>query len=203
MYLPTNTHPTIIEGYKQQQALYAGAMRSKQVSWLHVILDEAPSYQPWQTHPVSRGTVRLNVSDPEGEPIVDYRGVSNPVDLDIMVEIVKFLRRFMTTGVLAKYDAVETVPGSEVQTDDQLAEWARAQIIPSVYHPIGTASKMPRKWGGVVNEELLVYGLERLSVADASIMPVAIGGTTSMTVYAIAEKVGHFTYPLMSYSASS
>lgn len=48
---------------------------------------------------------------------------------------------------------------------------------------------MPRKWGGVVDEELLVHGVRRLSVVDASIMPTIVGATTSMNVYAVAEKV--------------
>ncbi|GAB1312631.1 hypothetical protein MFIFM68171_02841 [Madurella fahalii] len=57
-----------------------------------------------------------------------------------------------------------------------------------MFHPIGTAAKMKRKWGGVVDEQLLVYGVKGLSVVDTSIMPTLVGGTTSMTVYAIAEK---------------
>lgn len=78
-----------------------------------------------------------------------------------------------------------------------------AQIIPSVYHPAGTCAKMPREWGGVVDEDLKVYGVTGLSIVDASIFPTLIGATTSMTVYAVAEKVGfpfrerHLSLPLL------
>lgn len=35
----------------------------------------------------------------------------------------------------------------------------------------------------------MVYGVRGLSVVDASMMPTIVAGTTSMTVYAVAEKV--------------
>lgn len=188
-FLPKGTDCTIVAGYKQQKNIYARAMRDNTISFLECMLGGSPSCSPQNVHPVSRGTVTLNTTDPESEVIVDYRAASNPIDIDIMVEAIKFFRRFITTGDLAEYEALEEVPGAEYQTDEELAEWARETIIPSVYHPVGTAAKMPRKWGGVVDEDLLVYGVEGLSVVDASIMPTLVGSTTSMTVYAIAEKV--------------
>ncbi|KEZ42395.1 Glucose oxidase [Scedosporium apiospermum] len=187
-FLPKGTDCTIVAGYKQQKKIYARAMRDNTISFLECMLGGSPSCSPQNVHPVSRGTVTLNTTDPESEVIVDYRAASNPIDIDIMVEAIKFFRRFITTGDLAEYEALEEVPGAEYQTDEELAEWARETIIPSVYHPVGTAAKMPRKWGGVVDEDLLVYGVEGLSVVDASIMPTLVGSTTSMTVYAIAEK---------------
>ncbi|SPO02312.1 related to alcohol oxidase [Cephalotrichum gorgonifer] len=187
-YLPAGTHATVVEGYARQKSLYARAMRDNSLSFLECMLGGSPSCSPQNVHPVSRGTVSLNATDPEGEVIVDYRAGSNPLDIDIMVELVKFFRRYITGGDLEAYGAQEVSPGADVGTDEELAAWARGTIIPSVYHPVGTAAKMPREWGGVVDEELLVYGVEGLSVVDASIMPTIVGGTTSMTVYAIAEK---------------
>jgi choline dehydrogenase len=188
-FLANGTHPTIIEGYKQQQRIYAKAMHSNGVTFFKHLINGSPSSSPQNSRPVSRGTVLINPKDPESEPIVDYRAASNPIDLDILVEVVKFTRRYMLQGDLARYNATEVVPGAMYQTDDQIKEWVRGQVIPSVYHPIGTASKMPREWGGVVDEDLLVHGVKNLRVIDASIMPTIVGATTSMTVYAIAEKV--------------
>lgn len=59
----------------------------------------------------------------------------------------------------------------------------------SQYHPVGACPKMPLEIGGVVDEELKVYGVKGPSVVDASIMPLIVGDTTQSTVYAIAEKV--------------
>ena len=48
---------------------------------------------------------------------------------------------------------------------------------------------MPRKLGGVVNEDLLVYGAKKLRIVDAGIQPTLIGATTCQIVYAVAEKI--------------
>ncbi|KAK2763108.1 hypothetical protein FQN54_009742 [Arachnomyces sp. PD_36] len=186
-FLPESYDETLIEGYRQQHKIFSRLMRSSGVTFLEMMM-HSPGGTVQNLHPMSRGTVLIDPANPEGEVLVDYRAVTNPIDMDVMVEIIKFMRRYMTTGELEQYEAIETVPGANVTTDEQLASWARDQIIPSVFHPIGTASKMPRKWGGVVDEDLLVYGVENLSVIDASVQPTLVGATISMAVYAVAEK---------------
>jgi choline dehydrogenase len=47
---------------------------------------------------------------------------------------------------------------------------------------------MPLELGGVVDEELRVYGVQNVRIVDASIMPILIGGNPCQAVYAIAEK---------------
>lgn len=47
---------------------------------------------------------------------------------------------------------------------------------------------LKREWGGVVDSKLRVYGVRGLRIVDASIFPMAVGGHTSSTVYAVAEK---------------
>lgn len=167
-------------------------MRRTGLAWFGAGLggSETVRCTPQNLHPVSRGTVTIDLEDPEGrEPIVDYRGAVNPIDIDIVVEYVKFWRRYVSSGILAPYNATETEPGPGYETDEALRGWVKRTLVPSLFHPIGTAAKMKREWGGVVDEELLVYGVKGLSVVDASIMPTLVGATTSMTVYAIAEKV--------------
>ncbi|KAK4221500.1 hypothetical protein QBC38DRAFT_504854 [Podospora fimiseda] len=187
-YLPKNTHPTIVAGYQQQKRLYAREMRSLGLSFLRIAVTTAlsgndssiVSWQPVNIHPLSRGTVLIDPSNPEAEPIVNYRAASNPLDFTLYVESLYFLSKLMAT-----VNATEISPGPNV-TD--LTAWLRGKTIPSVYHPVGTAPKMPREWGGVVDEKLRVYGVKGLRVVDASIMPTLVGATTSMSVYAIAEK---------------
>ncbi|KAK1764370.1 hypothetical protein QBC33DRAFT_594902 [Phialemonium atrogriseum] len=159
-YLPDGTHPTIVAGYKQKQRVYTAAMRSRVVSFLEYMMSGSPTYSPQNVHPVSRGTIAGNTTDPEAEVVVGYRAATNLVDVDLMVEQIMFFRRFMTAGVLAQYNATESVPGAEVQT--------------------GRAAR---------RVDTGFYRAERnLSVPDASIMPTIVGSTTSMTVYTVAEK---------------
>jgi choline dehydrogenase-like flavoprotein len=54
---------------------------------------------------------------------------------------------------------------------------------------------MPLEMGGVVSPDLRVHGIERLSVVDASIMPLAPATHLDATVYAVAEKVGLLILP--------
>lgn len=187
-HLPSSYTDEQVEGYRQQQAVFSRLMRSPNTTFNEMMM-MGPGGSIQNLHPASRGTVRLDTANPEGEVLVDYRGGTNDVDLEVMAENVHFMRRYMTEGELAQYEARETSPGLAVETTEQLMEWARGTIIPSVYHPIGTCAKMPKEWGGVVDEDLFVYGVGRLSITDASIFPTNVGATTQQSVYAVAEKV--------------
>jgi hypothetical protein len=187
-HLPESYTTEQVEGYRQQQSVYSRLMRSPDTSFNMMMLF-GPGGSIQNLHTLSRGLVTLNSTNPEGTVIVDYRAGTNDIDLDIMAENILFVRRWMAQEALAKYEPFETFPGSTYTTAAQLIQWSKGQIIPSVYHPVGTCAKMPRELGGCVAEDLLVHGAKKLSVIDASIMPTIVGGNTQMTVYAVAEKV--------------
>jgi choline dehydrogenase len=190
-YLPdgNSSHPTLIAGYKAFQKLHAKQLRRKNVSFLGQMLSASPGGLVENLHVLSHGTININPERPEAEPVVDYRALTNPADMDIMVEMVWWMRKYMKSEDFAKYAPAETTPGANVVEYDDIAAWIRRQYTPTIYHPVGTAAKMPRELGGVVGEDLKVHGTERLSIVDASIMPSIPGGPTSQTVYAVAEKV--------------
>jgi len=79
-----------------------------------------------------------------------------------------------------------SVFGEEGVTDDALMALVR-QRADTVYHPVGTC-RMGADDMAVVDPELRVRGIERLRVADASIMPALIGGNTNAPAIMIAEK---------------
>ncbi len=144
-------------------------------------------------HPLSRGTVTINPKNPYfSQPSVDYRALSNPADSDVLVEFTYFTRQYFLNTSLRNYGPVEVWPGANVTTPADLVAAIRSSLNPSVFHPIGTAAMMPRELGGVVDEDLLVYGVTGLSVVDASVMPDLPGAYTQQTVYAVAEKVSPF-----------
>ena len=47
---------------------------------------------------------------------------------------------------------------------------------------------MDRSLGGVVSQDLLVYGTSNVRVVDASVLPFQIDGHLTSTLYAIAER---------------
>ncbi|KAK0109901.1 hypothetical protein ONS95_002572 [Cadophora gregata] len=191
--LSLGTHPTIVAGYRAQLKLMAAAARSKNTAWLQMGLGGNPfgvaDQWVFNIHPLSRGTVHLDPSDPNGEPLVDYRMLSNPVDLRVAVALFKGIRAYYgSQGAMKRLTPVETKPGANVTSDADIEEFLKKTLDPSQYHPVGTCPKMPLELGGVVDEELRVYGVEGLSVVDASIMPLIVGATMQSTVYAVAEK---------------
>lgn len=184
-HVAEETAPEVLAGYEAQRALYAREMRARDLSFLNYIVGPGPGASPINLHITSRGTVRVNAEDPEGDPVVDYRALSVPTDVELMASYLRFFRRLFTTGELGRWNATEVWPGE----DADLEAFVRDGYNPQGWHPVGTAAKMRRELGGVVDDQLRVYGVGRLRVADASVMPTLIGGATQLTAYVIGEKV--------------
>jgi len=86
----------------------------------------------------------------------------------------------------------ETLPGADVQTDDELLDFAFRNGS-TTYHLIGTARMGPREDPtAVVDDRLLVHGMTGLRVVDASIMPAMVSANTYATTLMIAEKAADF-----------
>ncbi|KAI1358091.1 hypothetical protein F5Y08DRAFT_351216 [Xylaria arbuscula] len=188
--LPKDTHPTVLAGYKEQMKSMAAAIRSPNTAFYnHVITGGASSGTIVDLHPLSRGTVNINTKDPfKSEPVVDYRALTNPVDLDVMLEIIRFTKRYFFETRLREFGPVQLQPPASMTDPEDLKKFLRQNVNPSYFHPVGTCAMLPRELGGVVDEELKVYGVKGLRVVDASVMPVLVGANTCQTTYAIAEK---------------
>ena len=77
-------------------------------------------------------------------------------------------------------------PGEAVQSEDEMVEEIRVRGVSNL-HPVGTC-RMGREVDAVVDPRLRVHGIERLRVADASIMPQVPGGNTNAPSIMIGEK---------------
>lgn len=143
-------------------------------------------------HPLSRGSVHLNTSDPVGsKPVINPSFLDNEYDIRAFIEAAKFTRRLASAEPLRSLWATgegEFEPGvAAVQSDAQWREWVKENLF-TVCHPSGTAPMLPRHEGGVVDSNLLVYGTSNLRVVDWSVMPVQISGHPQTAVYGIAER---------------
>jgi len=140
-------------------------------------------------HPLSRGSVHIDPAAPlTGKPRIDPRYLSNPYDLQALVESVRFAGRVARTEPMRSMWTEEFEPGSRVAMGDdaQVAEFVKANVL-SFFHPVGTAAMMPLKDGGVVDKDLRVHGVRNLRVVDASVFPFILSAHIQTAVYGVAE----------------
>jgi choline dehydrogenase-like flavoprotein len=138
-------------------------------------------------HPLSKGNVHVpsrNISD---KPIINPNYLSHPYDLQAATNLAKYLRTIASSKPMSDVWSEEYEPGKAVQTDEDWKNYALNNTL-SIYHPIGTASMLPEKDGGVVNPDLKVYGVKNLRVVDASIIPLLPSAHLQTLIYGIAEK---------------
>jgi choline dehydrogenase len=151
-------------------------------------LDDFPGITAgaWQMRPLSRGYVEAKSPNPADAPAINPRYLSDPTDRRAIVGGLRFVRRLFAAPALALYLGEEILPGAQVQTDDELLDYAR-QKGSTVYHATCTC-KMGNDAMAVVDDQLQVHGLERLRVIDASVMPTVTSTNTNAPTIMIAEK---------------
>ena len=138
--------------------------------------------------PLSRGTIGLDPANPSGPPIVQYNTLMNPVDTDVLVASVRRNRKYWSNALLKKFSPVETLPGAQASTDQQIIDAFKGLLQPSFAHPSGSCAMMSENLGGCVSSQLLVYGTKKLSIVDASILPLIPACHLQATMYGVAEK---------------
>ena len=141
---------------------------------------------PCVLHPKSRGYIALRSTNPEEAPIIQPNYFSDEADMQVLIEGVKIARKLGGTEAFSPFRDVETHPGSQAQSDEEIAEYIRNHV-ETLYHPVGTC-KMGNDSMAVVDAHLRVRGVEGLRVIDASIMPTVVGGNTNAPTIMIAEK---------------
>ena len=143
-----------------------------------------------QSVPFSRGSSHVASADPDEEPRIDPRFFSHPSDLDIMAHHLLVLEGFPLTSPLSAFfkNNGQRIPPRTAITDLESAQKYLRENAMTTYHSCGTAAMLPREKGGVVGQDLVVYGTRNLRVVDASIFPVIPLGNPMSTVYAVAER---------------
>ena len=193
-YLRPGIDAKVLAGHRAQRKVLLAALSTPKIAMMEFIFLSGPNRRvqaPLSVslqHSFSRGYIEINSTDPFEAPIIDFRTGSNPVDLDIYVEALRFCRKVIATESIQILQPTELTPGPLIQTDDGLRAYLE-NTLTTMFHPSGTASMMKREWGGVVDDRLKVYGSTNLRIVDASIQPLIPATHLQATVYAVAEKV--------------
>ena len=150
-----------------------------------------PSCHAFQAHvgpmrPTSRGFVKLKSSNPIDSPRIQFNYMQTEHDLNEMREGIKIARNIFHQKAFDHYRGKEISPGENINSDDGLNNFIRSKG-DTAYHPSCTC-KMGNDDMSVVDQNLKVYGVEKLRVVDASIMPNIVSGNLNATTVMIAEK---------------
>jgi choline dehydrogenase len=140
----------------------------------------------WQMRPLSRGYVEAKTRNPRDMPAINPRYMSEDTDRRAVIGGLRFARRLFDAPALKQYTGVETFPGVNVQSDDELLDYARGYG-GTCYHASCTCL-MGDHGLAVVDDHLRVHGLENIRVIDASVMPAVTSTNTNAPTIMIAEK---------------
>ena len=146
------------------------------------------------TRSFSRGSVHIGSADPATYPLIDPAYFAHPLDVEIAARSVLHAKKVVTTepfrSKLKKDASGNLIPMPNMPPPsglDEAMEFARNNTV-TEYHPIGTCAMLPEDKGGVVDQELRVYGTNNVRVCDASTFPLHVQGNIVSLVYAVAEK---------------
>jgi choline dehydrogenase len=136
--------------------------------------------------PLSRGEVQLRSNRPHDRPRIHARYLSEPRDLDALLEGIRVSREIIHAKPFDVFRGPEIFPGEKAISHAGLVDVVRRKA-ETIYHPVGTC-RMGNDDESVVDGELRVREVTGLRVVDASVMPRLIGGNTNAPVIMIAEK---------------
>jgi len=137
--------------------------------------------------PKSTGSVRLSSSNPRARPVVDLGTLSAPEDISILRKGLKFALELSKILEASKWAEMQPFELPSSSSDESLDQWVR-KTAQTEFHYSSTCKMAPEHEGGVVDEQLRVYEIQNLRVADASVFPSILATHTQAPTVAVAEK---------------
>jgi choline dehydrogenase len=141
---------------------------------------------PVHLTPEGRGTVRLRSRDPLAAPEIRFNFLKSANDFNAILHGMRICREIAKQTALEPFVVEEILPGAEVTSEEELRKDIRARGVSNL-HPVGTC-RMGHGVDAAVDPQLRVHGIDRLRVADASIMPSIVAGNTNAPSIMIGEK---------------
>lgn len=143
-------------------------------------------------NPTSRGRVWITSPRIEDAPSILANYLCTEEDRLVAAESLRLTRRIASMPALARYKPQELKPGTQFQSDEDLARLA-GDIGTTIFHPVGTC-RMGRAddAGAVVDPRLRLRGVSGVRIADASVMPTITSGNTNSPTLMIAERAAEW-----------
>ncbi len=133
--------------------------------------------------PESRGQIMVSGPDPHAHPLIDHGYLSDPDGHDLTV-----LRDglVMAETLLDQPSLSSVLVGAphRDRSDDAIR-----RDVQHYYHPVGTAAMGSDEHTSVCDAQGRVHGLDRLVVADASLMPRIPRANTNIPAVVVGERI--------------
>ena len=137
----------------------------------------------------SRGHVKLADLNPLSDPIISANYLSDKRDIQAILDGIKIVRDLIKAPSFKELCGDEIFPGIKKQSDDELTEEIKNHLN-TQWHLSGTASMgKANNPNAVVDNHGKVFGVDKLRVVDASIMPRVTNGNTNSPTIMLAEKL--------------
>jgi choline dehydrogenase len=134
--------------------------------------------------PASQGRLRLTGPNPLDPLQIDPGTLDEPADFKALAKAVQLCREIGNSAPLRPFAKREVMPGP---LDGPGMENFIRNGVATIWHQTCTA-KMGRDAMSVVDENLKVYGIEGLRIADGSILPRVTTGNTMAPCVVIGER---------------
>ncbi|KAI9662820.1 MAG: hypothetical protein M1821_007866 [Bathelium mastoideum] len=143
--------------------------------------------------PTSRGKVVITSADSQDPPLIDPNYYSTRVDQRALMWATRqVLKAMLESSALRDVVEAESPPQIEGLEFQPLTADAADSVIDDRIQKTGVAhahSGGTAAMGSVTDAECRVKGVKGLRVADASVIPIPVGGHPQSTLYAMAEQV--------------
>jgi len=125
----------------------------------------------------SEGVLEISSADPDAPLSIMPNWLTTEHDRHAIVELVRYIRRYVAQPALAGVIAEEIQPGAMVDSDEEILDFMFSNASCGT-HAVRSC-RMGRDPESVVDERLRVRGVQGLRVVDCSIMPGLISGNTN------------------------
>ncbi|WP_218035515.1 GMC family oxidoreductase [Pseudomonas denitrificans (nom. rej.)] len=139
--------------------------------------------------PHSRGQIRLHSADMRDDPLIELNLLQDERDMATMLKGVKLVHQILEQPVLTRFGGKPLFHGHLKfdGSDDEAVKQMIREHCDNVYHPVGSC-RMGGDEQSVVDPQLRVRGVQGLRVADASVIPLQVGGNTNAPTIMVGEK---------------
>jgi choline dehydrogenase-like flavoprotein len=138
----------------------------------------------------SRGSVSINSPDPLAPPVINLGELSNPEDLLLYQQTLQIYVKAINQALQAIDPQYQLIYPNPAILDDPALVTAFIRAGVQSNQSFQSHCRMaPLEQGGVVDSTGHVYGVQNLLVADDSIVPQPMDGSTMATAYLIAANI--------------